>query len=590
MSANRVIVVGGGLAGLSAAHTLLEQGCTVLLLDKSAFLGGNSTKATSGINGTPTQAQVSNKVLDGVDQFIKDTNISFHGGKDGPVSPIVRDLARLSAPSIDWLTHKFQLDLSILGLLGGHSLPRTHRGKERFPGMTITYALMDALEKEQAARPDFVKILTKARVTKLVRKDPTSPVEGVVFERDGKEFIENGPVIIATGGFGADFSKDSLLNRFRPDLMAFSTTNGDHCSGDGLKMGEAAGAALVDMKYVQVHPTGLVDPKEPNSKVKFLAAEAIRGTGALILNAQGKRFVNELGRRDYVSNSMLKDKGPFRLILNSKCSNEILWHCKHYTGRGLMKHYSSGAELAKDMKVKPGVLEKTFSEYNAQAAAKKDPHGKVFFRNTPFVLNDTYYVAVITPVVHYTMGGLAVDERTKVLDAQKKPIPGLFCAGEAAGGVHGVNRLGGNSLLDCVVFGRVAGCEASRYLLSSTLGPGSNVRLDKLYSHLKGETSANASAQQASPPAAASSEASKPRGPLRKISAAEVAKHNKDNDCWVIIGKQVLDVTTFMVDHPGGKKAIMLFAGKDATEEFDMLHKREVIEKYAPQSVIGELP
>ena len=587
MAANRVIVIGGGLAGLSAAHTVLEHGGTVLMIDKSAFLGGNSTKATSGINGTPTQAQTDKGIADGVNLFMKDTNTSFHGGKDGPVSPIVRDLSRLSGPSVDWLTHKFGLDLSIVGLLGGHSAPRTHRGKERFPGMTITYALMDALEKVEKANPQAAKILTKAQVTRLLR-DGNGPITGVVYVKDGKEFIEHGPVIVATGGFGADFSKDSLLARYRPEIMHLSTTNGDHCSGDGIKMGEAIGAGLVDMQHVQVHPTGLVDPKEPDSKIKFLAAEALRGTGAIMLDREGKRFCNELGRRNYVSDCMFKGKGPFRLILNSKASAEILWHCKHYSGRGLMKHFKNGAELAKEMKLKPAVLDATFKQYNADAAAKKDPFGKVFFRNTPLEMNDNFYVAIITPVIHYCMGGLLVNELTEVLDDKtKKPVPGLYCAGEAAGGVHGVNRLGGNSLLDCVVFGRVAGEQVTSYLLRTTLGPGSNIRLDTIYSHLKGPAASAAAVTPAvvAPVAAAPVAAS---GPKKKYTAADVAKHNKESDCWVVVGKQVLDVTKFMPDHPGGKKAIMLFAGKDATEEFDMLHKREVIEKYAPEAVIGE--
>ncbi|CUI14393.1 unnamed protein product [Bodo saltans] len=518
MSANRVIIVGGGLAGLSAAHTLVEHGASVLLIDKSAFLGGNSTKATSGINGTPTQAQMKANIQDTVEKFEKDINVSFHGGKEGPVSKTVTELARQSGPSIDWLTYKFNLDLSVVGLMGGNSVMRTHRGKERFPGMTITYALMDGLEKLQSARPADVKIITKARVTKILR-EADGPVTGVVYEKGSETITEFGPVIICTGGFGADFSENSLLRRFKPEVMAFSTTNGDHCTGDGLKMGEAIGAALVDMSYVQVHPTGLVDPKEPNSKLKFLAAEAIRGTGALIIDADGKRCANELGRRDYVSACMLAGKGPFRLILNSKCAQEIMWHAKHYTGRGLMKHFKSGDELAKDMNIKATALAKTFATYNDCAAKKKDPFGKMFFRNTPFDMKDSFYAAVITPVVHYTMGGLAVDHQTHVLDSSKRPVPGLWCAGEAAGGVHGVNRLGGNSLLDCVVFGRVAGKEAASYLLATHLGPGSNVRLDTIYKQLQGTHAQSTAAAQLTPTTPPTAE--KKPATLRKITAAE---------------------------------------------------------------------
>ena len=121
------------------------------------------------------------------------------------------------------------------------------------------------------------------------------------------------------------------------------------------------------MEYVQVHPTGLVNPKDPDNKIKFLAAEALRGVGGIIINAEGKRFCDDLGRRDYVSGEMFKNKAPFRLVLNSKASKEIEWHCKHYNGRGLMKFYKTGTEMAKDMNVDPKVLEQTMKDYNKYA-------------------------------------------------------------------------------------------------------------------------------------------------------------------------------------------------------------------------------
>merc|ERR1712188_17170 len=155
-----------------------------------------------------------------------------------------------------------------------------------------------------------------------------------------------GPVILTSGGFGADFGNDSLLAKYRPDLLHLPTTNGEHCTGDAIKMGEAVGAASVDLEWVQVHPTGLAKPDDPDAKVKFLAAEALRGCGGVLLDANGKRFANELGRRDYVSGMMFKNKGPFRLCLNSRASAEIAWHCKHYKGRKLMKQYKNMSELA----------------------------------------------------------------------------------------------------------------------------------------------------------------------------------------------------------------------------------------------------
>ena len=128
---------------------------------------------------------------------------------------------------------------------------------------------------------------------------------------------------------------NSLLEKIRPDLMHLPTTNGDHCSGDGIKLAMTMGAGTCDMEAVQVHPTGLVDPEEPDAKVRFLAAEALRGVGGLLFDSNGYRFANELGRRDYVTGEMWKNKAPFRLCLNKAATEEILWHCKHYTGRGV---------------------------------------------------------------------------------------------------------------------------------------------------------------------------------------------------------------------------------------------------------------
>jgi len=144
----------------------------------------------------------------------------------------------------------------------------------------------------------------------------------------------------------------------------------------GIKMGEAIGGKSIDLEWVQVHPTGLVKPDDPDAKIKFLAAEALRGVGGLVLDANGKRFANELGRRDYVTGEMWKNKPPFRLCLNKAASDEIIWHCKHYTGRGVMKFYESGAALAQDMGIPVSVLEETHEQhYQAAKKMEKDPNG-----------------------------------------------------------------------------------------------------------------------------------------------------------------------------------------------------------------------
>eukprot|EP00388_Colpodella_angusta_P006947 GDKJ01020046.1.p1 GENE.GDKJ01020046.1~~GDKJ01020046.1.p1 ORF type:complete len:1145 (+),score=287.29 GDKJ01020046.1:247-3681(+) len=573
MSIPQVIIVGGGLSGLSAAHTALEQGFRVLIVDKSSFMGGNSTKATSGINGSQTKTQREKNIPDSNDIFYADT---LKSARDQARPHLIKALTHQSGSAVDWLMEKFNLDLSLLSRLGGHSQPRTHRGKERFPGMTITYALMERFEEIAERNPTYARVVTKAKVTRLLTdKDAQGElyVSGVEFEHNGKKHNETGVVIVATGGYAADFNPDSLLNRVRPDLAHLPTTNGDHCTGDGIKFSEEIGAGVVDLESVQVHPTGLVDPKEPDAKIKFLAAEALRGCGALLLNSEGERFADELGHRDYVTGKMWENKkGPYRLILNGKASKEIEWHCKHYVGRGLMKRFNSGAAVAAEIGIPASKLAATFADYNDIANKKKPcPFNKKFFDNIPVDMNDdTWHVAIVTPVLHYCMGGLAVNELSEVLHkTTQKPIKGLWAVGEVMGGVHGRNRLGGNSLLDCVVFGRIAGVSAAKFL---NLNP-------QIASKVIGSVSS--SSGFGADGAVATN--------LREISVEEVAKHNTEKDCWVIVNGQVLNVTDFMNDHPGGKKAILLFAGRDATEEFNMIHKAEVVAKYAPQSIIGVL-
>ncbi|KAA1476810.1 Flavocytochrome c [Dentipellis sp. KUC8613] len=580
----QVIVVGGGLAGLSAAHTLLERGANVLLLDKQGFMGGNSTKATSGINGAGTQAQQELGIHDSAKIFFEDTKKS---ARELARDDLIRVLTGRSGDAVNWLQDKFQLDLSKVARLGGHSQPRTHRGDAQFPGMVMTYAQMERLEDLAVSNPERVKIIKKARVVKLV-KDASGAVTGVEYEHKGKTESATGPVILATGGYAADFSADSLLKKYRPEYYNLPTTNGDHCTGDGQKLALSIGGSAIDLEKVQVHPTGLVDPKDPEAKVKFLAAEALRGVGGLLLDNEGKRFVDELQHRDYVTGKMWENgKYPIRLVLNGAASKEIEWHVKHYTGRGLMKHFPNGDALAKEMGLKPEVLKKTFEDYNVAVRTKKDPFGKKFF-NGEWKYDDVFNVAIMTPVLHYTMGGVQIDDESRVISTEGKPIPGLFAAGEVAGGVHGANRLGGSSLLGCVVFGRVSGDSAAAYLLqrSGKIAEQAASRLGAVAGHLEAPAPAPAASSSSAPAASAPAPAAKAGG-ANAYTLEEVAKHNKKDDVWVIVDGQVLDVTSFLPDHPGGEKAILLYAGRDATEEFNMLHDPKVIPRYAPDAVIG---
>lgn len=464
-------------------------------------------------------------------------------------------------------------------------------------------------------------------------------------------------MIISTGGFGADFSDNSLLSEVYPEwkhlkawddvkelpnLLDLPTTNGDHCSGDGIKLAMSMGAGTCDMEAVQVHPTGLVDPEEPDAKVRFLAAEALRGVGGILLDKDGQRFADDLGKRDYVSGRMWNNVGPFQngnafaLVLNGAASDEIGWHCKHYESRGLMKHYSSGEELAAAIGCTVEQLRASFGDYNKAHETGDDKFGKKYFHNMPMKFDDHFYMAQVGPVIHYTMGGIEANEHAECTRPDGSVIPGLFAAGEVMGGIHGKNRLGGNSLLDCVVYGRVSGASASKYLLSNisagavsggvvggaagrvqrigqhldpeafgvtisqggvsttvSVSPGSqNMSLDISWS---GEGAAptvttNAGVAAAAAPAEEAAAVEEPAAgpnPDTPMSFDEVQKHTAEDDCWLVVEGKVYDLTEFLPDHPGGKKAPLIYAGKDATEEFMMLHKPEIIDKYAKQYQVG---
>lgn len=626
----QVIVVGAGLSGLAAAHTLYEKGANVLVLEKNPFAGGNSTKATSGINGAGTKAQEQLGIKDSVAAFFADTKKS---ARELARDDLIEVLTGRSGDAVNWLVERFNLDLSKVSRLGGHTFERTHRGGAQFPGMTITYALMAKLEDLAEAQPDRVKFLKRAVVRRLVREG--DQVVGCEYEYQGEKQTAHGPVILATGGYAADFAKDGLLAKYRPELLDLPTTNGEHCQGDGAKMAFEIGANGIDLDKVQVHPTGLVDPNEPDAKVKFLAAEALRGCGGLLLNSEGDRFADELGHRDYVTGRIWEDnKMPVRLILNGEASKEIEWHCKHYVGRGLMKKFDTVADVAKEMGVSVSKLQGTFDKYMEICKdPKKDPFGKKFFHNTNWEnAAGPFHVALMSPVLHYTMGGLEINHRSEVLDAKKQPIPGLFASGEIAGGVHGANRLGGSSLLGCVVFGRVAGDSAASHLLHSlSSGSGAVARLGQVNGHLaaaplsttiqidpstqqvhltfnwggaaggsgqaqsagdvkpQGQSTGSQPANEVATAAKHNEKTEKGQKELKEYTVDDVAKHKSKDDCWVIIDGQVLDVTKFLPDHPGGAKAILLYAGRDATEEFDMLHDRSVIPKYAADTVIGKV-
>ncbi|TDZ13378.1 Fumarate reductase [Colletotrichum spinosum] len=463
-----VIVVGSGLAGLSAAQEALNAGASVQMLDRAPKPGGNSIKASSGINGANTRFQRAAGVARD-DLFYEDTVKSAGarfteagGGVDRP--ELVRLLTQSSESAVSWLADEVGVDLGVVAPLGGHSVARTHRGAGKTPpGAAIVTALLRKLHEH----PDF-HLTSSAEVTALSVED--GKVLGVRYAHEGEHRTLEGPVVFAAGGFAGDAT--GLLARHRPDLAGFPSTNEARPASHGIL--EAVGAEFVDMDSVQVHPTGFVDPGDPDARYKFLAAELLRGEGGILLSARGGRFVNEMETREHVSRAVMRlpvsEGGEIRqwdvtLLMDPGASEAAEGHLGFYLWKGLM-------EKKKVKELSPELI-KAIDDYAALVASGTDSaFGRRTFGRWRLEAGESnreeeVCVGRVTPITHFTMGGASFNENAQVLRGDKTAIEGLWAAGEITGGIHGDNRLGGSSLLECVVFGRIAGQQAAKAATAS---------------------------------------------------------------------------------------------------------------------------
>lgn len=456
----RVIIVGSGLAGLSAASELVSRNVPVRILERQPKPGGNSMKASSGINGAPTrfQAAGSDSIKSFYNDTVKSVGQSIMASKTEVREELISTLASSSASAVEWLVDTHGVDLSVVAQLGGHSHARTHRGSGQTPpGASIVSTLLNSLRTSP-----LVKIETGALVTKILK--PRDEVIGVEVFSGGKTEILQGPVIFATGGFAGDAT--GLLARYRPDLAGFPSTN-EAFPGSQTLLADV-GAQLLDMEQIQVHPTGFIDLSAPSKVTKFLAAEMLRGEGGILLR-QGNRFIDELQTRKVVTDAIVAQPAnetepikqwDIQFLLDEGVYEAAKAHVEFYLWKGLMRK-TTISELAHAQTTLA-----TIRQYcDAVRGHKGDPLGRTSFGHWSLqhpVPESTVYVGSVTPVVHYTMGGAMFSPEAEVLDTNGALIKGLWAAGETTGGLHGANRLGGSSLLECVVFGRIAGRNAGK--------------------------------------------------------------------------------------------------------------------------------
>lgn len=448
-----VVIVGAGGAGLTAAIQAREKGAKVLVLEKTSQVGGNTLVSGGGINVPGTDLQKKKGISDSADLYQKDT---LKGGDHLGKPELVNTLASRALEAYQWLVKDVKMNFiqDRVQQFGGHSVPRA-----AIPNGNSGYEMISKLEK--LAIDKGVDIFKNTSAKKLM-VDDKGVVTGVMGENAGKEvkFIAKKAVVLASGGFGSNIEMRKKYNSTYDEK--YKTTCISASSGDGIKMAKDIGAALVDMKQIQVYPTC-----NPQTGIISYVANS-RFDGGILVNQKGKRFVNDMGRRDVISNAILAQPGQYAYLLwgqevesNGHMTQIHKNEFENLKKSGLLFEANSIEELAEKTKIDVSTLKKTLETYNKYVAMGSDPEQKRGGKLRP-ITKGPFYIQKVAPATHHTMGGVAINSKTQVLNEQGKVIQHLFAAGEVTGGIHGTNRLGGNAITDIVVFGRIAGENAAK--------------------------------------------------------------------------------------------------------------------------------
>ncbi|MCX8585331.1 flavocytochrome c [Gilliamella sp. B3023] len=440
-----VVVVGSGGAGLAAAIQAHDLGASVVVVEKMPVIGGNTNKASAGMNAAETKFQKLKGIVDSKDLFYKET---LTGGKNKNNPELLRYFVENAPDAIDWLDNN-GIELSGITTTGGMSIDRTHRPAS---GAAVGGFLISGLQKNINRRG--IEVMLDTNVTEILTENHR--VVGVkVSEEDGSvQTIKAKAVIIATGGFSAN---REMVEKYRPDLKGFVTTNHKGATGSGIMILEKLGAGTVDMKEIQIHPT-------VEQTTSYLISESIRGGGAILVSQKGLRFVNELDTRDKVSAEIIKLPEHYAYILFDQQVRNENKAVEEYVSHDLVVQADTIKDLADKLSIDSNTLSQTVERYNQFAETKRDEDfGRTTGMRHP-INKGPFYAIKIAPGVHHTMGGVTINTDTQVLDTDKHVIQGVFAAGEVVGGVHGANRIGGNAVADIIIFGMQAGRKATDYI------------------------------------------------------------------------------------------------------------------------------
>lgn len=442
------VVIGSGAAGMTAAIQAQELGLDVAILEKLEVLGGNSNRASSGMNAVETFVQLNNKIVDSQASFYEDT---LKGGGGTNDKDLLEYFVTHTESAIDWL-YNHNINLTDITATGGMSQKRAHRPGDK---SAVGGYLVKGLQKQLAFKQ--IPLFDGTEVTRLEKMG--NQITGLTIKNAklGEKTIQAKAVLIASGGFAQN---REMLAEYAPELLDLKTTNHPGATGDGMKLVTEVGGTLVDMNKIQIHPTAQQDTDHV-----YLIGEGVRGEGAILVNRAGQRFVNEMTTRDKATAAIndLHEDGA-TLILDQGI-REAFTAIDFYHAIGLVMEGATLAELADKAHLDADNLEATVAQWNTFQAAGADTE---FGRSTAMergILKAPYYAIHIKPAIHYTMGGVKINPLTEVVTANGDAISGLYAAGEVTGGLHGNNRIGGNSIAETVVFGRQAGKQAAKFVL-----------------------------------------------------------------------------------------------------------------------------
>lgn len=413
-----VLVIGAGGGGMTAAIEADKNGADVVIMEKLPVIGGNTIKATDGINAWGTSQQKKAGIKDNADRYYEDMLKNSNGNSN---NKIMKLFAYQSKTSLEWLEEK-GAKFQVVEKMIGSSVPRTHRPlSDTAVGVEIVRTLENEIKKQK------IDIRVETEVLEIERDKELF----IVKIRDSKgniKYVKSKKVIIATGGFAGN---ERRIEKYRPDIKGLKTLSELSNLGDGLELGKSLGAKLVSLGDIRIYPTAI-------EKNNLPVSELVRLKGGILLNSNGQHFVDELYGPEEIADMILKlEEKRAYLILDESVKEKL-------------------EELGEEDIIKNMVKKNTLDELKIDLNLKSIEDARIHFKKPPF-----YGISVV-PVVYQVTGGLLVDERGRVFDYDNQPIEGLYSVGETVGGIYDTMPITGSSLSDIITLGRIAGEEAAK--------------------------------------------------------------------------------------------------------------------------------